>query len=168
MAAAELDAGDLATGGVGAWGGCGQSVGVQRAWAQRVRGGTYRANRRHIDVLDALLRLDLRVDPRRRSRRGRGRLVLEAGRRGAVCAFTRNRAASAMRLGLSSRRRPGAAVRVEARARGALEFVAVKAGAWAAFFRHDAVARLSTGAAFSCSRQRVESRVDGRRWIKHL
>lgn len=133
MAAAELDAGDLATGGVGAW------ARLVVGFGKEVWRVTYRANWRHINVLDALLRLNLRVDPRSRRSRSRSRLVLEAGRGRAVCAFTRNRATSAMRLGLSSRRRPRAAVSVEARTCRTLRLVAIKAGSRTAFFRHGAV-----------------------------
>ena len=100
-------------------------------------------------MLDALLRLNLRVDPGSRSRRPRSSVVLEVGRCRAVCAFTGDRATGAMRLGLPSRRRPRATVCIEARACRALAIVAVEARSGTAFVRHGAVAR-SDGRRLGC------------------
>lgn len=99
---------------------------------------TYRADRRHVDMLDALLRLDLRVDPRSRSRRRRSCLVLGAGARRAVGVLAGHCrwAAFTMRLGLPPRRRSRATVCIETRARGAFSLVAVEARSWAAFVGH--------------------------------
>jgi hypothetical protein len=104
----------------------------------------YRANGRDIDMLDALLRLDLRVDPRRRRSRSR-RLVLNASAGRAVGCLTGSRAALTMRLGLSTRRRPGATVCVEAGARCAIGLVAVEARSRASFVRHGGRAVLDVG-----------------------
>ncbi|KAH8730143.1 hypothetical protein GQ44DRAFT_480610 [Phaeosphaeriaceae sp. PMI808] len=83
-------------------------------------GTTYRANRWHIHMLNALLRLNLRINPRSRCSRCRRGLVL--GRRANISTITStsvgrahrtvtgNRAAVAMRFRLTPRRRARAAV----------------------------------------------------------
>lgn len=97
---------------------------------------TYSANRRHIDMLDALLRLDLRVDPRSRSRRRCSGLVLGACVRRAVCGLTSHRAALTKRLRFSPRGRSRATVCIETRAYGAFRLVAVEARSRASFVGH--------------------------------
>lgn len=88
---------------------------------------TYRANRRHIDMLDALLRLNLRVDPRSRRRRRSCCLVFYANVCRAVCGLTSYGAAFTMRLRVSPRRRSRATICIETRAHRAFRLVAVEA-----------------------------------------
>lgn len=105
------------------------------------RRDTYSANRRHVDMLNALLRLDLRVDPRCRGRRSccsvKRLRPLRLGRRGAICAFARDGAACATGLGLPARGRPRATLAaVEARSRRAVGFGRVEARTWTRALRH--------------------------------
>ena len=105
-------------------------------------------------MLDALLRLDLRVDPRSRGRRLRSSVrslcLFGLGSGGAVCAFARNRAARARatRVRLPARRRPRARTRatVEARAWWAGGLGSVEARARAGAVGHDCGAASCVGA----------------------
>lgn len=87
-------------------------------------------------MLDALLRLDLRVDPRSRRRRRCSCLVLGACVRWAVCGLTSHRAAFTKRLRFSPRRRSRATVCIETRACRAFRLVAVEARSRASFVGH--------------------------------
>jgi hypothetical protein len=90
-------------------------------------------------MLNALLRLDLRVDPRSRRSRRRSLVLDDGGRgRGAVCLFTGCWATGAERLRLAPRRRTGATLGVEARASRGRGIVAVEAGSRFTLFRHGA------------------------------
>lgn len=128
---------------------------------------TYSANRRHVDMLNALLRLDLRVDPRSRGRRlrssVRGFRLFGLGDCGAACVFARNRAARARatRVRLPARGRPRPRAAIKARARRAVGLGLVEARALTRAVRHGCGAASSVGAARWCWSVEAQSKRRG-------